>query len=55
MVLTGHGAESTDLPEEPFQHRLALTQVGRHEATRFLRKIDQDGARFKDGHGLPAV
>ena len=55
MVLAGHRAEATHLPEQPLQHLDPAAQVGRDEPAGLLGEIEQDGAGLEDGDRAAAA
>ncbi len=56
MILAGHGTEPSHLPEQPFQCRLAPTQVGGYEFADLVGEINQDSAPDSNtGIGSPSM
>src|SRR5450759_3749580 len=55
MILSGHRAETANLPEQPFQCGLPASQIFGQQLPRFLGQIDQDCARLEYRHGIAPV
>jgi hypothetical protein len=55
MVLSSHRTETAHLPEQPFHHRLASSQIGRQEAPDLLGKVGENCARLENGDGVAPV
>lgn len=50
--LSKHGAESTNLPEEPLVNLNLLLGVSGQELAGLLSEVEQDGSALKDGDGF---
>lgn len=55
MVLSGHRAETTNLPEQPFQCGLPTSQIFWQQLPRFLGQIYKDCARLEDRYCVAPV
>ena len=55
VVLAGHGAETTDLPEKPLQRRFTSADVVRQKLPRLLSEIKQYGPGLENRNGRTAV